>query len=1333
MSSNDTSSHSVLGTAEVSVDHGQPWNNKLRALCDTGSQLNLITKRAVSRLKLQIKKLNVHLLGVELLSSDSNGCVRVTIFIPGHEAIEEKFYVVNKVTRRLPIEPVTINKYSELRDLKFADPNFGSPAEIDALFGINIWVRILKEGVIKTADKMFAAQQTLLGWVLYKRDTDHLATKSGVVHTVTIASERDNTDLINLLTKFWMVEDIPTKHTLTPDETECERIFQMYHSRDAIGRYIVHLPFKKSKINLLGKSKSIALKQFYAMERKMLKNDNFKKEYHEFMRGFEDLGHLSKLDETREAPEEGYYTPHHGVFTSGKFRVVINASCRTSTGVSLNDCQYVGAKLQKDLSLILMNFRKYEFALTADVVKMFRQVEVAESHRKYQKILWRYSPDEPVGVYQFNRVIYGQTAAPFLAVRAMRQCALDYFNQYPVGAKTVLDSYYMDDCLSGADTVKDTITLKTEMTNLMEKGQFELAKWASNKPAIIDSDNPQFLEIQEPEIKSVLGLRWLPHADTFGFQIEPKTPKENWTKREIASQIGKLYDPNGYISPVVVFAKILMQNIWLAKIDWDDHLSLDSPILTNWLKFMHHLPELNKVSIPRWLGMKAIWKSELHTFSDASQDAYAAVVYVKTTNADGIVSIRLVQSKTRVAPIKKLTIPRLELCGAHIAANLTEKVLDEFEDQISTCHFWTDSQIVLIWLKKATHQLKVFVGNRVAEIQTKTIEKGFKWHWVAGESNPADIASRGICPSAMHNHHLWWNGPDWLALPESHWPKQTPQMDETMDEISCEMKTICHVTLQTSLEKHPWYNFKSQRPMIAYKNFKRQNSVPLMSAYGDYQKLLRVQAYVLRAVHNFRNRKTGNVKIGPLSADEISAATIKLIQMDQETTFHSELKMFLEGSHNIHGSLFFDRNLNILRLNGRVTSDNLTLDEQYPILISPKGELAKLLIREAHSRTLHGGVQQVLQLVRQRFWITNARRLARSIIAQCPSCFRYKARWSQQLMAKLPNDRTRPNRPFKNCSIDYLGPVGLSSRLGRNPTITKAYVCVFVCVATRAVHLELVSNASTNQFMQALRRVIARRGPILSIWSDNGTNFVGANNYLQQIYKQQYEWAYGEVANTFQIMWRFNTPYAPHHGGLHEAAVKSTKHHLSRVIGKQNMTFEEYSTLLTQVEACLNSRPIGPLSDDPNDQSALTPAHFLIGEPLITLSEPENLLEVNQNRLLRWQLVQNMYQQFWEKWHKEYVTTLSQRSKWNDQHRNVTIGDLVLIKEDNLAPAFWLLGRVKQTFPDRDGLVRSALIATIHGDYKRPITKLGVLLQEDNDINLSKLNAKSSFANLQVM
>lgn len=350
----------------------------------------------------------------------------------------------------------------------------------------------------------------------------------------------------------------------------------------------------------------------------------------------------------------------------------------------------------------------------------------------------------------------------------------------------------------------------------------------------------------------------------------------------------------------------------------------------------------------------------------------------------------------------------------------------------------------------------------------------------------------------------------------------------------------------------------------------------------------------------------------------------------------------------------------------------------------------------------------MLQQFRQQFWIAGGRKLAKTIIHHCPTCFRYRMKTQTQLMAQLPTKRTVMSRPFTNCGIDYCGPFGVLARPGRNPTITKGYVCVFVCFSTRAIHLELAGDATAQTFIAALRRMIVRRGPIKCIHSDNGTNFVGAHNFLKEIQKTS-NWA----QNTLHLKWTFQPPLSPHHGGLHEAAVKSAKHHIKRVVGTSNLTIEEWFTLIAQVEACINSRPLQPLSDDPIDMTALTPGHFLIGEPLITLTESRRLTEINPNYLSRWEKTQQFHQKIWDRWQKEYLTTLIQRNKWATTMPNLNIGDLVVVQEDNSPPSNWPLARITQLHPGKDGLVRVVTIRTNRGEYTRSITILAKLPVND--------------------
>lgn len=350
----------------------------------------------------------------------------------------------------------------------------------------------------------------------------------------------------------------------------------------------------------------------------------------------------------------------------------------------------------------------------------------------------------------------------------------------------------------------------------------------------------------------------------------------------------------------------------------------------------------------------------------------------------------------------------------------------------------------------------------------------------------------------------------------------------------------------------------------------------------------------------------------------------------------------------------------------------------------------------------------MLNHLRQKYWIPQARSNVRQYIHRCLPCFRQKRKMAEQQMGNLPPQRVTPARPFLNAGVEYAGPVNLKTSELRNSRHVKAYIAVFVCLVSKAIHLELVSDLTTDAFIAAFRRFVARRGRCKTIMSDNGSNFIGAKRelkFLGEIVKSQY------LTNKLAAdgtEWKLIPPRAPHFGGIWEAGVKSMKYHIKRVIGETILTFEKLTTLLTQVEACLNSRPLTPLSDDLEDITALTPGHFLIGEPLTAVPE-QNLLDINVNRISRWKHLQKMHQDFWIRWQKEYINELQKRPKWMNVKANVEKNNLVLILDENLPPTSWPLGRIVETHPGADGRVRVVSVKFNGSVIKRPIHKICVI------------------------
>ncbi|XP_067205328.1 uncharacterized protein [Linepithema humile] len=401
---------------------------------------------------------------------------------------------------------------------------------------------------------------------------------------------------------------------------------------------------------------------------------------------------------------------------------------------------------------------------------------------------------------------------------------------------------------------------------------------------------------------------------------------------------------------------------------------------------------------------------------------------------------------------------------------------------------------------------------------------------------------------------------------------------------------------------------------------------------------------------------------------------------------------------------FLDEN-SVLRLGRRLRNAAVSYEEQHPVIM-PQGQLAYLLIAQAHKSTLHGGVQMVLRPLRQKYWLLGGRNSVKGYIRRCVPCIRHSAKLSSQLMGDLPSPRVNPSSPFAHTGVDYAGPFLITPFVGRGQKTRKNYIVLFICLVTKAIHIELVDDYSNTGFLAAFRRFVSRRGLPCKMYSDNGTNFHGADKELHVAFKALMEDSslQDTLAND-KIEWKFIPAAAPHFGGLWEAGVKSFKSHLRRVAGSRTLSQAEFATLLCQIEACLNSRPIATLSDDPSDLSALTPGHFLIGRPIVAIPE-ESVLEINENRLSRWQLVHSLIEQIWHSWSQDYLHSLQQRSKWSVESSCFRVGELALLKNPLLSPSKWDLARVTQIHPGSDGLVRVVTVRTARSVLKRPITLL---------------------------
>ena len=580
-----------------------------------------------------------------------------------------------------------------------------------------------------------------------------------------------------------------------------------------------------------------------------------------------------------------------------------------------------------------------------------------------------------------TRLTFGVSASSFAANMSLRQNALDLGHEFPLASKVVEDNFYVDDCLTGADSIEGAIFLHDELCDLFKRGGFLLRKWNSSESAVLQSINPELRDSIKvlivsgsEEYTKALGLEWNTAGDHFRLTITNLPSPAIVTKRILISNIAKIFDVFGWLSPIVIKVKVLLQRLWEAKLDWDDPVSL--PIQDIWLKWKSELPLLTDVHVSRYYFAKeaSIISTQLHGFSDASEDAYAGVVYIRGEDAHNNTHVALVMAKTKVSPLKQLTVPRLELCGAYLLAQLLHHIRSLYQIPVADVYAWTDSTIVLNWLNGSPKRFKTFVGNRISTI-VDCIPPNC-WNHVSSVDNPADCASRGLYPSELLHHELWWRGPKWLTIPQSQWPIQLPLPP---NETHSEEKEICLTT-----------TYQPMTPLIP------------VDRYSTFSRFQRVTAWIYRFVDNCAQRSSA-VFTPYLSVEELSRAERYWIAMSQSDSFPNELAM-LRSNRDItlpnNSALkllnpFLDLH-GIIRVGGRISNAKLAYSRIHPIVLHGKHpvNVTRLIVHTEHLRMLHASPSLLVTSLSLRFHIVSLRRVVRLITCKCVTCKRYSGKSS---------------------------------------------------------------------------------------------------------------------------------------------------------------------------------------------------------------------------------------------------------------------------------------------------------------------------------------------------
>ncbi|XP_062716565.1 uncharacterized protein LOC134291988 [Aedes albopictus] len=1247
----------LLQTAVVKIADANGYAIWARALLDPASQINLMTVELSQKLKLRRVKTHQEIGGVGNATVVSSYAVDARIESHCSSFVADfSFHVLPGITRELPAKALNTQEWNIPANIVLADPSFHQPGPIDMILGMEVYYELVEEGLVRLGPDLPVLQKTVLGWVVSGKVGSSPSPRVSYAHVCSISSLEDQ------LARFWELESCQSSSNLSVEETLCEAHFSATTVRDETGRFVVQLPKRSAVLSTLGDSKEIATRRFLALERRLNANPQLKQAYSHFMEEYHRLGHMEDVTDSEDLETNtlSYYLPHHCVVRpdslTTKLRVVFDASGATSTGVSLNDGLMVGPVVQDDLVSITLRFRMSRYAIVSDIEKMYRQILVFSSDRCLQKILWRSSPSEPMRTYQLSTVTYGTSCAPYLATRCLQELARIGETTHPQAAKAVSKDFYMDDLLTGVTEIAEGQQLCSQLLDLLQSAGLCLRKWSSNCPTLLEHlpselrDERTVLDLEASAPIKTLGLKWQTSTDEFLFDVPDWNSSPNITKRIALSDAAKLFDPLGLVGPVIVQAKIYLQDVWRSQKGWDE--PLDDELQQRWHEFRENLLALRNLSVPRWVTpVVKPASTQIHGFCDASLKAYGACLYIRVTADDGTISVNLLTAKSKVAPLadsrkqKRVCLPRLELSAALLLAHLFQKVQTAINLEAQT-FFWSDSTIVLHWLSATPSRWKTFVANRVSEVQHATV--GGLWAHVPGCENPADIISRGMDPEQLKTTNSWWHGPDWLSKSSRFWP----------------------AFVHTSNEDFPPENLEERQVALAVHTIPPN---PIFSLRSSYVALLRREAF---------------------REEFASLATSGQVKPSSKL---KSLRPFVDQS--------------VLRVGGRLRNAAVPEDQKHPFVLPSKHPFTELVARYYHQKLLHAGPQLLISSLREKFWPLRARNLAGRIVHSCINCFRCRPRATEQVMGDLPAERVSPTLPFLCTGVDLCGPVYY--RLpDRKSKPVKAYVALFVCLSIKAVHIELVGDLSTNSFLAALRRFVARRGKPKLIECDNAQNFRGAVRELSELSKQ---FRSQQMQNTVTrscaedgIEFKFIPPCSPNFGGLWEAGIKSMKTHLKATLGNTILTAEQLTTLLAQIESCMNSRPLTQLSAEPDDLDVLTPGHFLIHRPLTAIAEP-SLEDVPPNRLDKWQEVQEFLRRLWKRWTSEYLSGLQPRTKWTREKDNIVIGTLVLVKDDGLPPLKWRYGRVTHIFRGDDGNIRVVVVKTKDGEYRRAISKICVL------------------------
>ena len=1350
------------------------------ALLDTQSDTSFILDDTKDALGLQGTKTQLLLSTMSVKNQVINTTCFTGVRVRGYDSAEliplptvlsRNIIPVNRT--HIPT-PETANRWPHLKPIasKLMPP---SDCDVGLLIGYNCSRALApKEVILPTATRGPFAQKTELGWSIIgvtdsdqydSNDCDPIGVSHRIVTYEVLPPISDLNSDVNVpefrkevsFSLKTNVKEIAPKDVIEMMEVDFSERRSNDYSQDDMkfisilengirkrddNHYEMPLPFRDEK-PVLPNNKILAETRLTQLKKRFSNDSKYQKDYVKFMDNIIEKGFAERVPECELNRNDGqtYYIPHHGVYhlKKNKIRVVFDCSAKFK-GESLNDHLLSGPSLTNTLLGVLCRFRHEQIAFTCDIEQMFYQFKVSESHRNFLRFLWWDNGDytTPPKEYRMNVHLFGAASSPGCANFGLKRIATDNENEYGTDTTRFIHrNFYVDDGLKSVADPSEAIDLANRAKGICSEGGVRLHKFVSNSEDVMKSLAPEDLAsgVQDLNllkgdlsIERALGVQWCLNSDQFAFQITLKD--QPCTRRGILSTVSSIYDPLGFLAPVLLEGKLILQEMCRDKLDWDSHLP--ERLRSRWERWRNSLFKLEELQIQRCFKPRDFGKVvrfEIHHFSDASSLGYGQCSYLRVINDQNEVHCSFIKGKARVAPLKVTTIPRLELTAALISVKISHFLQDELDLENVTETFWTDSQVVLGYIANDARRFHVFVANRVQQIRNHSDPS--QWNYVSSNENPADEASRGVTVEEFLEGSKWISGPKFLW--ELHIPEKCDSVQIVQSEDP-ELKKI-HSLATHSMSAHT-DGFELERLDYFSSWYRAKRAVALCLKFKDL---------MMNKIAKKRTKTSVKISPVPITVNEIRSAELEIVKQVQKKAFPEELQLLkslkcdktrqsIRNKNQVlkrSSSLFrldpFVDEMSILRVGGRLRHSHLPNDVKHPIILPRNGHISNVVIAHFHKQVAHQRRSTTVNEIRQNgFWIIGCTSAVSEYIYKCVHCRRLRGCAQGQKMADLPLDRIEPTPPFTYVGVDFFGPWYVKE--GRKEL--KRYRALFTCLVSRAVHVEVAVSLSKDSFINALRRFLSIRGPMRLLRSDCGTNFVGSlseqKRALAEI-DQNHIKSFLLTKGCDYVEHKLNVPAASHMGGAWERQIRTVRNVLNSLLQQSNCQLDDDSlrTLMYEVTAIINSRPLNV--DNVNDPLSLTP----ISPNQILTMKSEIILpplgKFDQSDLYakkQWRRVQHLANEFWKRWQGEYLQNLQVRQKWTKSQPNLETDDIVIVRDDDLPRCQWRLGRVVETYPSRDGLVRSVklLIGTKALDkkgkplrsqsfLKRPVHKLVLLLK----------------------